>query len=139
MADDLDPHGHDDLSEDAPTGIRDMVPDAVYRAAYRAAERSHLVRLNREAIERSEASVLRTVIALPSISTSKGVAFGGGSVQLQTLIALVVLFLGTIYALPSDVRVPIVERAMEYIAPAHDDRSTPRPVPPARLPAAPTE
>lgn len=112
MADDLD-----DVSADPPTGLRDLVPDNVYQAAYRAAERSHLVRLTREAIERSEASVLRTPITFPSVSTSKGVVIGGGSVQLQTLIALVALLFGTLYALPADVRAPVVERAMDFIAP----------------------
>jgi hypothetical protein len=117
MANDADDQP-DHLSDDAPTGIRNMVPDDVYRAAYRAAERSHLVRLNREAIERSQASVLQSTIAFPSVSTAKGVVFGGGSVQFQTLIALVALVLATLYALPPDVRAPIVQRAMDWLAPA---------------------
>lgn len=67
--------------------------------------------LLRELVESSLVSYLREVgrstVHIPGI----------GKVRVQVIAALAALFLGFIYLLPADIRAPVVERAVDWIAP----------------------
>ena len=70
-----------------------------------------MIGLLREIAESSPTAYVREVgrsaIAVPLL----------GSVQIQALVAICVLLLGVLYMLPSDLRAPVVQRAIDWLVP----------------------
>lgn len=97
----------------------DAVPPHVWAAAVQAAEQGVTARLLREALDRyTLAEWLRDVgraqLSMPTVSVG-GATLGGGSLQVQALVALLCALVASAWALPPEMRAPVAEYALSWL------------------------